>query len=84
MRRPDIIGQKLCGFVLAADAPPDAMPKADCIAITDVASSNPSLTRATHSEAVDAAVCIVLAPICLAKVSEAQNRLTERAIERAK
>jgi hypothetical protein len=85
VREPSFVGDKLCGWIFEEGAAPAAMPKSDCIARQDIAStqvSNPR--RDAVREATDGALCIILAPICLAKVKAAQERIVDRAAEKAK
>jgi hypothetical protein len=83
VRQPDIIDSKLCGFILPADATPDATPKADCVAMSDIASTDVKDAKYALGESTEGALCVVLMPLCLAKVSAVQDRIVEKAIEKA-
>jgi hypothetical protein len=84
VRQPDIIDKKLCGFVLPAGAPADATPKADCIAMSEISSTRVEGAKVALAEATEGALCMVLTPLCLAKVSAVQDRFVEKAIDKAK
>jgi hypothetical protein len=84
VRQPDIIDGKLCGWIFPAGAPADVMPKSECIAMTDVASTRVEGARFAVGESVEGALCIVLMPLCLAKVKGVQDRVVRHKIETAK
>ncbi len=83
IRQPDMINDSLCGFVLPADARADAQPKAQCIPKEEIASTRIEGVGAALAESLDGSLCAVLMPLCLAKVSAVQNRIVEKAIEKA-
>lgn len=83
IRQPDVINESLCGFVLPEGAPADAVPKARCIPKADISSTRVSGVGAALGESVDGSLCVVLMPLCLAKVSAVQNRIVEKAVEKA-
>ena len=84
VRRPDIIDKKLCGFVLPVGAPADTMPKADCIPMSEIASTRVEGAKVALAESTEGALCVVLTPLCLAKVSAVQDRIVEKTIDKAK
>jgi hypothetical protein len=84
VRQPAIIDKKLCGFVLPAGGPADAMPKADCIAMNEISSTRVEGAKFALAESTEGALCAVLMPLCLAKVSAVQERIAEKAIEKAR
>jgi hypothetical protein len=83
VRQPDIIDNKLCGWIVDPAAPNDAAPKAGCIAKSDIASTRVEGAKYALGESTEGSLCMVLMPLCLAKVAAVQNRLVERAIEKA-
>jgi hypothetical protein len=84
VRQPDIIDGKLCGWVFPAGAPADATPKSECIPMADIASTRVEGARFAVGESVEGALCVVVMPLCLAKVKAVQGRIVEKAIEKAK
>jgi hypothetical protein len=83
VRQPDIIDNKLCGWIVDPAAPADAAPKAGCIAKSDIASTRVEGAKYALGESTEGSLCMVLMPLCLAKVAAVQNRIVERAIEKA-
>ncbi|MDP3739606.1 MAG: hypothetical protein Q8R02_19615 [Hyphomonadaceae bacterium] len=83
IRQPDIINESLCGFVIPEGAPADAAPKAQCIPRADISSTRVEGVGAALAESIDGSLCAVLMPLCLAKVSAVQNRIVEKAIDKA-
>jgi hypothetical protein len=84
VRQPDIIDNKLCGWVFPAGAPADVMPKSECIPMADVASTRVEGARFAVGESVEGALCVVLMPLCLAKVQAVQDRIVRDKAEKAK
>jgi hypothetical protein len=82
VRQPDIIDNKLCGWIVDPAAPAGAMPKAGCIAKSDISSTRVEGAKYALGESTEGSLCMVLMPLCLAKVAAVQNRLVERAIEK--
>ena len=83
VRQPDVINESLCGFVRPAGAPADAVAKAQCIPMDDMASTRVEGVGAALAESLDGSLCVVLMPLCLAKVSAVQNRIVEKATAKA-
>jgi hypothetical protein len=81
--QPDIIDKKLCGYVRPADAPANTAWKQDCIAMSDVADTRIEGAKHALGESIDGSMCMVLMPLCLAKVSAVQDRIVETAIGKA-
>jgi hypothetical protein len=83
VRQPDIIDNKLCGWIVDSVAPADAAPKAGCIAKSDITSTRVEGAKYALGESTEGSLCMVLMPLCLAKVAAVQNRIVERVIEKA-
>jgi len=82
--QPDIVDRKLCGYVRAADVPPGTAWKKDCVALADIADTRVEGAKYALADSIDGAMCIVLMPLCFAKVSAVQDRIVENAIAKAK
>jgi hypothetical protein len=84
VRQPDIIDRKLCGWILEEGAAPDVLPRASCIAPGAIASTRVENGKVALAESVDGSLCLILMPLCLAKVAALQDRVVEKAITKAK
>lgn len=82
IRQPNVIDESLCGFVIPEGAPVDAVPKVQCIPKADISSTRVEGVGAALAESVDGSLCVVLMPLCLAKVSAVQNRIVGKALEK--
>jgi hypothetical protein len=81
--QPEIVDRKLCGYVRPADAPANTAWKQDCIAMSDIADTLIEGAKHALGESIDGSMCMVLMPLCLAKVSAVQDRIFETAIGKA-
>jgi hypothetical protein len=83
VREASIVGGKICGSVLEEGASLDATPKSECIAPQDIARTK-LLRRMAGADAIDGGLCVILMPLCLARVKAVQERIVDRAFEKAK
>jgi hypothetical protein len=83
VREASIVGGKICGWVLEEGAAPDAHPGSACISPQDI-SRTTLLRRMASADAIDGGLCVILMPLCLAKVKAVQERIVEKAVEKAK
>ncbi len=84
VRKPDIIDRKLCGWIIEEGAAAGVLPRASCIAPGAIVSTRVENGKAAVAESVDGSLCMILMPLCLAKVAAVQDRIVERAIAKAK
>ena len=81
VREASVVGGKICGWVLEEGAAPDASPRSECIAPQDIARTK-LLRRMASADAIDGGLCVILMPLCLAKVKAVQERIVEKAVEK--
>jgi len=81
--QPDVVDRKLCGYVRPADAPANTTWTKDCIAMGDVADIRIEGAKHALGESIDGSMCMVLMPLCLAKVSAVQDRIFETVVGKA-
>lgn len=84
VRDPDIIGGRVCGWMRADDEPANVAPRAGCVATSKIASARIEGVRFAVGESVDGSLCMAVMPLCLAKVAAVQDRIVEKAVEKAK
>jgi len=83
VREASVVGGKICGWVLEEGAAPDASPRSECIAPQDIARTK-LLRRTAGADAIDGGLCVILMPLCLAKVKAVKDRIVEKAVAKAK
>jgi len=84
VRDPDIIDGRLCGWMRADDEPASVAPRPGCVATSKIASARIEGVRFAVGESVDGSLCMAVMPLCLAKVAAVQDRIVEKAVEKAK
>ena len=81
---PDIIDGRLCGWMRAEDEPASLAPRAGCIAIAKIARAKMEGARFSVGASLEGSLCMVVMPLCLAKVAAVEDAILAKAIGKAK